>query len=246
MGFAKLAVSPSHCQGLSFPGADSGSFHRLPLDRGGSPRNCRPRRWDFTFWMRVPSGSQASQSWLALTDCSTASILGVYINSLSTPVYESILLQFTFLLCQHSSCLQKAEANDEWIPTHVKHSRCWEQDDSPHPTSALPLPGKAFLPQPISASSSPYPSLLKHFYWTVQHRIITSKLLLSFLSRWPLPQLCLIFAFQAFPIFCHCPVTISPILIHSSPIITGVKLSQDAWRNHVHVWIIRLSLDILI
>lgn len=201
MGFAILDVSPSsRCQGLSFPAADPGTFHRLPLDWGGSPRNCRPGRWDFTFWMRVPLGSRASQTWLTLT--AALHLFWAFIfSSLSTPVNESILLRFTFPLCQYGSCPQKAEANDEWIPAHVKHSRCWEQDDSSDPTSVVPLPGKAFLPHPVSASSSPYPSLLKHFYWTVQHHIITPKLLLSFLSSRPLPQLCLISASQALPIF---------------------------------------------
>lgn len=29
--------------------------------------------------------------------------------------------------------------------------------------------------------------------------------------------------------FCHCPVVISPVLIHGYPTVTGVKLSQGAY-----------------
>ena len=74
MGFAKLALSlpahvesqgdavkrfPPYCRGLSFPGADSSSFCRLPSHWGGPPSNCEINRSDFTSCMRAPSGSQA-------------------------------------------------------------------------------------------------------------------------------------------------------------------------------------------
>lgn len=192
----------------------------------------------------VSSFGQPSLTELAYTHCSTASILDIYINSPSTPVNESILLRFTFPLCQQSSCPQKAQ--DEWIPAHVKHSRCWEQDDSTDPTFALPLLCKAFLPHPISASSSPYPSLFKHFCRTVQHHIITPKLLLSFLSSRPFLR---IFAwylplrlFQFLSLSRHRFPSLDPQLSHHymCQIISGCL------RNHTHIWIIRLSLDTLI